>query len=82
MHSFVFLFAARMGLFAEGRFMGRVLDEWGDDAQEFVRSKLPHLVVIALIAFILIRLLHLITFHMIRVAERHTACLLYTSRCV
>jgi small conductance mechanosensitive channel len=73
MHSFVFLFAARMGLFAEGRFMGRVLDEWGDDAQEFVRSKLPHLVVIALIAFILIRLLHLITFHMIRVAERHTA---------
>jgi small conductance mechanosensitive channel len=72
MHSFVFLFAARMGLFAEGRFMGRVLDGWGDDAQEFVRSKLPHLVVIAAIAFVLIRLLHLVTFHMIRVAERHS----------
>jgi small conductance mechanosensitive channel len=61
-----------MGLFAEGRFMGRVLDGWGDDAQEFVRSKLPHLVVIAAIAFVLIRLLHLITFHMNRVAERHS----------
>jgi len=72
MHSLVFLFAARMGLFAEGRFMGRVLDGWGDDAQEFVRSKLPHLVVIAAIAFVLIRLLHLITFHMNRVAERHS----------
>jgi small conductance mechanosensitive channel len=62
-----------MGLFADGRFMGKVLDGWNDDAQDFVRSKLPHLVVIAAIAFVLIRLLHLVTFHMIRVAERHAA---------
>ncbi len=72
MHPFVFLFAARMGWFAEGRFLGRVVDEWADDSQEFIRSKLPHLVVIAVVAMLLIRLLHLITFHMIRVAERHS----------
>jgi small conductance mechanosensitive channel len=67
------LLAARTGWFAEGRFLGRVLDEWIVDAQEFVHSKLPHLVVIAAIAFVLSRLLRLITFHMIRAAERHAA---------
>jgi small conductance mechanosensitive channel len=53
--------------------MGRVLDEWATDAQEFIRSKLPHLIVIALIAFILMRLLRVVTLRMIRVAERHAA---------
>ena len=55
MFSFPFLLAFRTGWFAEGRFMGRVLDEWITDTQEFVRSKLPHLIVVALIGFILIR---------------------------
>jgi small conductance mechanosensitive channel len=68
-----FLIAARMGWFAEGRFLGRVLDEWADDAQEFIRSKLPHLLMVALIAFILGRLLRLITARMIHVAEQHAA---------
>ena len=68
-----FLLAARMGWFSEGRFLGKVLDEWVVDAQEFIRIKLPHLVVIAAIAFLLSRLLRLITFHMIRVAEQHSA---------
>ncbi len=63
----------RTGLFAESRFMGRLLDEWVNDAQEFVRSKLPHLIIIALIAFILVRLLRVITLRMIHVAERHAA---------
>jgi len=65
--------AMRVGLFAEGRFLGRVIDEWADDAQEFVRTKLPRLLVVALIAFVLNRLLGLITRHMIRVAEQHAA---------
>jgi small conductance mechanosensitive channel len=69
----LFLLAARTGWFAEGRFLGRVLDEWIVDAQEFVHTKLPHLVVIAAIAFVLNRLLRLITFHMTRAAERHAA---------
>ncbi|MGP8174100.1 MAG: mechanosensitive ion channel family protein [Terracidiphilus sp.] len=73
MHSFVLSLAARTGWFAEGRFLGRVLDEWAVDAQEFIRLKLPHLLVIAAIAFVLSRLLRLITFHMTRVAERHAA---------
>jgi small conductance mechanosensitive channel len=68
-----FLLAARTGLFAEGRFLGRVLDEWADDGQEFIRLRLPHLLVIAVIAFLLSRLLRLLTFHMIRVAELHSA---------
>ena len=60
-------------MFAEGRFLGKVLDEWSYDTQEFIRTKLPHLVVVAAIAFILIRLLRLITLHMTRVAEQHAA---------
>ena len=73
MHPFLFLLAARTGWFAEGRFLGKVLDEWAADAQEFIRLKLPHLLVVAAIAFVLSRLLHLITFHMTRVAEKHAA---------
>ncbi len=64
---------ARTGLFAEGGYFGRVLDEWVEDSQEFIRSKLPHLLIILLIAFILMRLLRAITVRMIRVAERHAA---------
>jgi small-conductance mechanosensitive channel len=68
-----FLLAVRTGLFAEGRFMGKVLDEWLGDVQEFVRSKLPHLVLVAIIAVALSRLLQLITARMIRIAEQHAA---------
>jgi small conductance mechanosensitive channel len=69
----VVLFAIRTGLFAEGRFMGKVLDEWIGDLQEFVRVKLPHLVLLAIFAVILARLLRLVTNNMIRIAERHAA---------
>jgi hypothetical protein len=51
----IYLLATRMGWFAEGRFMGKVLDEWTVDAQEFIRLKLPHLLVVAAIAFLLNR---------------------------
>src|SRR5260370_1652190 len=67
----LFLFAVRTGLFAEGRFLGKVLDEWINDTQEFLRTKLPHLVIYAIVALILSRLLRLITNNMIRLAERH-----------
>ena len=73
MHLFVFLLAARTGLFAEGRFLGRLIDGWADDAQEFVRTKLPHLIVVALIAFVLSRLLRVVTARMIHVAEEHAS---------
>lgn len=56
---------------AQGRFMGKVLDEWVADSQEFIHSKLPHLLVIALIAFLLDKVLKVITNRMVRVAERH-----------
>jgi small conductance mechanosensitive channel len=69
MHSFLAVF--RWGVFAEGRFLGKVLDEWTVDAQEFIRLKLPHLVVVVVIAFVLYRILSLITFHMTRVAQLH-----------
>lgn len=65
--------AGRTGWLAENRFMGKVLDEWFVDTQEFVRNRLPHLLVVALIAFILNRLLRLITARMIYVAEQHAA---------
>jgi small conductance mechanosensitive channel len=68
-----FLLTATTGWFSEGGFLGKVLDEWIVDAQEFVRIKLPHLLVIAIIAFLLSRLLRLISYRMTRVAERHSA---------
>jgi small conductance mechanosensitive channel len=73
MHPFVLSLAIRTGLFAEGRFLGRVVDGWALDGEEFVRAKLPHLVVIAAIAFLLSYLLKLMTRHMTRVAEQHAA---------
>jgi moderate conductance mechanosensitive channel len=73
MFNFPFLLAGRTGLFAESRFMGRVLDEWTSDAQEFIHSKLPHLIVVAAIALILIRLLRAVTVRMTQVAEQHGA---------
>jgi len=51
--------------------MGKVLDEWIVDAQEFVHSKLPHLLVILAIAFLLNKLLRVATHRMVRVAEVH-----------
>jgi small conductance mechanosensitive channel len=71
MHSIVLLLAARTGWFAEERFLGKVLDGWILDAQDFVRSKLPHLLMVALIGFVLSRLLHLVTARMIAIAEQH-----------
>jgi small conductance mechanosensitive channel len=72
MYSFL-LIAVRTGLFAEGRFLGKLLDEWIDDIQEFIRTKLPRLVLLAIVAFILSRILRLVTAHVVRVAERHAA---------
>jgi small conductance mechanosensitive channel len=65
------LLAARVGIFAEGQFLGKVIDEWAIDSQEFVRLRLPHLLIVALIGFVLSRLLHLITARMIHIAEQH-----------
>jgi small conductance mechanosensitive channel len=67
------LLTIRTGIFAEGRFMGKVLDEWIGDTQDFIRTKLPRLVVLAIVAFVLARVLRIITNRMIRLAERHSA---------
>ena len=68
-----FVMAVRWGVFQEGRFLGKVLDEWIADSQEFVHTKLPKLIVIAIIAFIFSRLLRLVTHHMARLAETSAA---------
>jgi small conductance mechanosensitive channel len=70
MYAFV-LVTIRTGIFAEGRFLGKVLDEWADDTQGFVRTKLPHLLVLAVVALVLARILRIITNRMIRLAELH-----------
>src|ERR1700761_7340604 len=62
-----------IALLAPGQFFGKVLDEWVVDIQEFVRTKLPHLLGVAIIAFVLSRLLSIITVRMIRIAEAHAA---------
>jgi small-conductance mechanosensitive channel len=68
---FAFFLMARSGWFAEGRFLGKVLDEWISDAQEFIRLKLPHLIIAAAIGFALYRVLSIITSRMVRIAEAH-----------
>ena len=71
--SLPFLLAMRWGIFREGRFLGKVLDEWTGDTQEFLHTKLPRLIVIVFIAFILNKILNVITRRMVRVAEQHAA---------
>ena len=61
------------GWFQEGSFMGRVLDEWFKDSEDFVGVKLPYLLIIACIAFLLIYMLRLATTRMLITAERHAA---------
>jgi|SRR5580658_413269 small-conductance mechanosensitive channel len=68
-----FWWVARWGWFAEGRFLGKVLDEWAVDSQEFLHTKLPHLIIIAAIAFFLNKLLQILTHRMVHVAEMHAA---------
>lgn len=70
---FGLLLLLRWDSFQEGHFMGKVLDEWIGDGQEFLHTKLPHLVGVAIIAIILIKLLRVITNRMVRVAELHAA---------
>jgi len=66
-----FLLAVGAAWLTQSRFMGKVLDEWISDTQEFLHVKLPHLLVIAIIAFLLNRLLRLVTARMIYIAEQH-----------
>jgi small conductance mechanosensitive channel len=68
-----FLIAAWAHWLSDSKFMGKVLEEWVSDTQQFVSVKLPHLAVVAIIAFVLIRLLGLFASRMIRVAEQHAA---------
>jgi moderate conductance mechanosensitive channel len=67
------LLASWSEFLTESRFFGKVVDEWIGDAQEFIRIKLPHLLVAALIGFALYRVLSLLTNRMIRIAEQHAA---------
>ncbi|MFP5207694.1 MAG: mechanosensitive ion channel family protein [Acidobacteriota bacterium] len=65
------LMTVKMASPAEGGFLEKLLNEWSTDGQEFIHTTLPRLIVIALIAFLLSRLLRVITHRMIRVAEQH-----------
>jgi small conductance mechanosensitive channel len=47
-----------------------VIDDWGDDAFEFVRRQVPKIVAVLIIAFILSRLLKLITRHLTELSHR------------
>ncbi|MGD0942009.1 MAG: mechanosensitive ion channel family protein [Terracidiphilus sp.] len=71
MHLFVSLVLLRTGVFAEERFLGRLVDGWAADAESFTRNRLPHLIIVALLGFILSRLLRLVTARMIRIAGQY-----------
>jgi small-conductance mechanosensitive channel len=65
----VFAMIIRTGIFAEGRFLGKILDEWIGDGQEFVHTKLPHMIVIFVIALVLSRIIAGATNRMVFVAD-------------
>jgi small conductance mechanosensitive channel len=69
----LFAMLIRWGLFAEGRFLGKILDEWIGDAQEFVHTKLPHLLVVLFIAVILTRIIAVATRRLTLLADRRNA---------
>ncbi len=68
-----FLLTIRLESLRQDTFLGKVFDEWVGDSQEFLHTKLPRLIVIAIIAFVLSRLLRAITFHTTRMAEQRGA---------
>lgn len=49
-----------------------VVDDWGDDAFNFVRITLPRVVAVLVIAFILSRLLKIVSRHLAELASRET----------
>lgn len=53
------------------QFFARITDKWLDDSADFVRASVPKLVIIGLGAWILIRLLGVITRRLTALAERH-----------
>ncbi len=48
----------------------QLLDDWGDDTFEFVRLRLPRLVAVFIIAFILTRLLKAVSRHLANLSQR------------
>lgn len=67
------LIAIEVAGLSDDTFIGKVINGWTLDIQEFVRVKLPHLIGVAIIAFVLYRLLNAISARMIKVAELHAA---------
>jgi small conductance mechanosensitive channel len=64
-----FAMMIRTGLFSEGRFLGKILDEWIADGQEFIHTKLPHMIVIFVIALVLSRVIAGGTNRMVTIAD-------------
>ena len=54
---------------APNRFL-EVINDWGDDAFDFVRHQVPRIVAVAIIAFILTRLLKLVSRHLGELSNR------------
>jgi small-conductance mechanosensitive channel len=54
-------------------FISTLDKKWLDDLQDFVRTKLPEIVVIVVGAWALMQVLHILTSRLVRVAERHAA---------
>jgi moderate conductance mechanosensitive channel len=57
--------------FDRGDYFRGILQQWGPQSQAFIRDKVPHLIAVVLIAFLLIQLLRVMTRRMTHVAERH-----------
>ena len=68
-----FLLAMRWDMFREDRFLGKVLDEWIGDSQEFIHTKLPKLIVVAIIG--LLAAIAIPNFIRARTTSQQNACI-------
>jgi small-conductance mechanosensitive channel len=66
---FIFLQA----VFGPHEFFSRLDDKWLDDLQDFLHTILPKIIVTALIAWVLMRLLTLTSRRIVKIAENHAA---------
>lgn len=55
------------------QFFSQLGDKWVDDLQDFVRTKLPEIVVIVIGAWALMHVLHFFTNRLVKIAEHHAA---------
>ncbi|HEY0794828.1 MAG TPA: mechanosensitive ion channel family protein [Acidisarcina sp.] len=63
----------QLSIVTRHEFFSKLSDNWLDDLQDFIHTKLPAIVLIIFCAWLLMQLLHILTSRLAKIAERHAA---------